>query len=260
MAGAVLAVENLSVSYDGRAVVRRVNFTLRRGEILVIAGESGSGKSTVLKAVMGILGRGGAISEGRIVLQGRDITSIAPRERRKLAGETLAMIFQNAGASFCPIRRVGEQIYESVREHRNWSRAEFRTKAKVIMEHINLPENALDEYPFRLSGGMGQRVGILAAMILEPELLLADEPTSALDTVTQVKVAQELMGLRERLGLSLVMVTHHMGLAWYMADKILVMRRGQMLEIGDREQIFNSPRDPYTQELIRAVPRFKETA
>ena len=254
----LLKLRRLSVSYGGKPILRQISFDLLQGEILVIAGESGSGKSTVLKAIQGILGNGGAITEGQIFLHGRDITHIGASERRKLAGESMAMIFQNAGASFCPIRTVGNQIYESVREHtgKGWGLQEFRERAKHIMEHIQLPESVLDEYPFRLSGGMGQRAGILAAMILEPELLLADEPTSALDAVTQVSVVKELMGLRQRQGVSIAMVTHHMGVAWYMADHILIMRKGEPVEFGTKEQIFRHPKEAYTKELIQAVPRF----
>ena len=175
----ILSVRNLSVNYNEKTVVHNVNFELNRGEILAIAGESGSGKSTILKAVNGLLGSAGKISNGQIIFNGREITNIDKEERRKLSGETIAMIFQNSGASFCPIRTIGEQIYESVQSHKNWNYSEFVERAANIMQNINLDESVLNEYPFRLSGGMGQRVGILAAMILEPHLLLADEPTSA---------------------------------------------------------------------------------
>lgn len=254
----ILSVEEMSVSYGKKCVLHEISFRLHRGGILVIVGESGSGKSTILKAAQGLLGTGGRISGGSIRLCDRDITHIDTKQRRKLAGVSTSMIFQNAGASFCPIRTIGDQIYEAVREHKDWSREEFRRRVKSIMEHIHLTEAILDEYPFRLSGGMGQRAGILAAMILEPKLLLADEPTSALDTVTQVSVVKELMGLRKNHGISIVMVTHHMGVAWYMADHILVIRKGKMVEFGTKRQIFEHPRETYTQELIHAVPRLQK--
>lgn len=251
----LLEVQNLSVAYGDKEALHAASFSLAQGEILAIVGESGSGKSTILKALQGLLGTGGRISGGKIFLQGRDITHIAPDERRKLAGEKMAMIFQNASASFCPIRPIGTQIYEAVREHKDWSYEEFCRRAKSIMEHIHL-----EEYPFRLSGGMGQRAGILAAMILSPEILLADEPTSALDAVTQVSVVKELMSLRQREQVSIIIVTHHMGVAWYMADTILIMRRGRMAEYGTKEQIFQSPQEDYTKELIAAVPRLDGAA
>ena len=251
----ILRLENISVAYGAKKIVENINFSIKHGEILVIAGESGSGKSTILKAIDGLLGKGGAITDGEIFFDGKEITILSDGQRRKISGAQIGMIFQNAGASFCPIRTIGEQIFESVKAHRNWTEKEFRERAKIIMRNINLEESALDEYPFRLSGGMAQRAGILAAMILEPKLLLADEPTSALDAVTQVGVVKELLKLRARHGISIVMVTHHMGVAWYMADKILIMQGGRQVEFGTKEQIFNAPQEIYTQELIRAVPR-----
>ena len=251
----ILRLENISVAYGAKKIVENINFSIKHGEILVIAGESGFGKSTILKAIDGLLGKGGAITDGEIFFDGKEITILSDGQRRKISGAQIGMIFQNAGASFCPIRTIGEQIFESVKAHRNWTEKEFRERAKIIMRNINLEESALDEYPFRLSGGMAQRAGILAAMILEPKLLLADEPTSALDAVTQVGVVKELLKLRARHGISIVMVTHHMGVAWYMADKILIMQGGRQVEFGTKEQIFNAPQEIYTQELIRAVPR-----
>lgn len=251
----ILTVEDLVVVYGKKRVVYDVSFSVKRGEILVIAGESGSGKSTILKAIGGLLGKGGAIYDGQIFFDGKEITVLSDGQRRRLSGEAIGFIFQNAGASFCPIRTIGDQIFEAVKAHRDWSKEEFRARAVDLMQKINLAPEVLDEYPFRLSGGMAQRAGILAATILEPKLLLADEPTSALDAVTQVSVVKELLKLRERLGVSIVMVTHHMGVAWRMADRVLIMRKGQAVEFGTREQIFNEPHEPYTQELIRAVPR-----
>ncbi|MBE8951188.1 MAG: ABC transporter ATP-binding protein [Quinella sp. 3Q1] len=251
----ILRVENISVAYGKKRIVHGVNFSVKHGEILVIAGESGSGKSTILKAIGWLLGKGGAIIDGQIFFDGQEITFLSDGQRRKISGDAIGMIFQNAGASFCPIRKIGEQIFESVRSHRDWTHEEFRERAEELMQKINLAAEVLDEYPFKLSGGMAQRAGILAATILEPKLLLADEPTSALDAVTQVSVVKELLKLRERQKISIVMVTHHMGVAWRMADKILIMRQGSPVEFGTREEIFNAPREIYTQELIRAVPR-----
>ena len=250
-----LTVEDLVVVYGKKRIIHDVNFSVKPGEILVIAGESGSGKSTILKAIGGLLGKGGAIFDGQIFFDGQEITNLSDGQRRRLSGDAIGFIFQNAGASFCPIRTIGDQIFESVRAHRDWDEKFFRERAKDIMQKINLDVATLDEYPFRLSGGMAQRAGILAATILEPKLLLADEPTSALDAVTQVSVVKELLNLRERQKVSIVMVTHHMGVAWRMADKILIMRQGTPVEFGTREQIFNEPREKYTQELISAVPR-----
>ena len=222
----LLSVKNLTVGYGDQIIVENISFDLPRGKILAIVGESGSGKSTVLKAINGLLGRNGRIIDGTITFDGRDITSLDDRQRRQLAGQSIATIFQNASSSFCPIRTVGDQIYEAVRAHTDWSKEMFQARATEIMKKINLREDVLDEYPFRLSGGMAQRAGILAAIILEPKLLLADEPTSALDTVTQAEVVRELLNLRRNFGLSIVIVTHHPGIANFIADKILVVRNG----------------------------------
>ena len=249
----LLAVRNLAISYGEKQAVYGVNFCLHRGEILVLAGESGSGKSTILRAVMGILDAG--FCAGEILWEGTDVLQLAKDARRNLAGEEIAMVFQNAGASFCPVRTIGSQLYESVCAHRAWSYAEFRERAEALMVQMQLPRMVLDEYPFRLSGGMAQRAGIAAAMLLQPKLILADEPTSALDALTQVRVAKELMALRRRTGVAMLLVTHHMGLAYYMADRILVLRRGETVEQGAREEIFRHPKEAYTKELIAAVPR-----
>ena len=249
----LLAVRNLAVSYGEKQAVRGVNFCLHRGEILVLAGESGSGKSTILRAVMGILDAG--FCAGEILWEGTDVLQLAKDARRNLAGEEIAMVFQNAGASFCPVRTIGSQLYESVCAHKAWSYDEFRERAEALMAQMQLPRAVLDEYPFRLSGGMAQRAGIAAAMLLQPKLILADEPTSALDALTQVRVAKELMALRRRTGVAMLLVTHHMGLAYYMADRILVLRRGETVEQGTREEIFRHPKEAYTKELIAAVPR-----
>ena len=243
----ILTVEDLRVAYGGKEILRGVSFSVKRGEILIIAGESGSGKSTILKAIGGLLGKGGAIIGGQIFFDGKEITDLPDVERRKLSGAEIGFIFQNAGASFCPIRKIGEQIFESVRAHRDWDKEIFRERAIELMRKINLAAEVLDEYPFRLSGGMAQRAGILAATILEPKLLLADEPTSALDVVTQV------VKVLLKLKIAIVLVTHDLKIARRMADKILIMRHGAAVEFGTREQIFNAPREIYTQELIKAA-------
>lgn len=245
----MLQVKNLYISYGAKEVVHDVNFSVARGKILVIVGESGSGKTSILKAIGGILGRG-KITGGQIFFDGANITNLDDKARRKLAGAEIGYIFQNATASFCPIRKIGEQIFEAVQAHKNWSREEFLQRAKVIMQNINLEENALEKYPFQLSGGMGQRAGILAAMILKPKILLADEPTSALDFETAKSVIEEFLKLRERYGVSIVMVTHDLDVAKFIADKILILRNGDVIEFGTAEEIFNSPQENYTRDLI----------
>ena len=191
MSESLLSVEKLRVSYFGQEILHEICFSVDAGEILIVAGESGSGKSTILKSIGGLLDKNSSLS-GKILFDGREITNLTDFERRKLAGDAIGYIFQNAGASFCPIRTVGEQIFESVTAHRDWSKDFFRERAIELMRKINLDAATLDEYPFRLSGGMAQRAGILAATILKPKLLLADEPTSALDQITRNDVVNEL--------------------------------------------------------------------
>ena len=218
----ILTVKNLRVSYGEKNIVSDINFSVKRGEIFIILGKSGGGKSTILKSIAGLLNNNAKIY-GEILFYGRNILKISADERRKLAGESISMIFQNSGASFCPIRTIGAQIFESVAAHKNWTREEFLQRAEAIAQNINLDKNILNEYPFKLSGGMAQRAGILAAMILEPKLILADEPTSALDVVTQFSVIKELMNLRKKYGVSIVMVTHNLNVAKYMADEIYTL-------------------------------------
>lgn len=249
----ILSVEDLVVAYGKKRIVHDVNFAIERGEILVIAGESGSGKSTILKSIGGLLGKGGNIIDGQIFFDGKEITNLPDSERRKISGDLIGYIFQNAGASFCPIRKIGEQIFESVKFHRDWSKNDFIARAKEIMLKINLKPEVLEEYPFKLSGGMAQRAGILAATILEPKLLLADEPTSALDIVTQAGVVKELLKLRERLKMSIISVTHDLRIAKIMADKVLIMKNGSQIEFGTKNQIFNAPQELYTQKLLEAA-------
>ncbi len=252
----LLAVEHLSAGYGQELAIDDVSFTVHEHEIVVLAGESGSGKSTVLKAVQGLL-PAAKLRQGRIVFAGQDMMQMTGADRRRIAGADIGMVFQNAGASFCPIRRLDTQIYEAARAHYDWSKEEFCARARAICQRIDLPESALAAYPLQLSGGMGQRAGLLAAMIMQPRLLLGDEPTAALDAVTQVDVVQELMALRREQGTAMLIVTHHMGVAWYMADRIIIMRRGHIVESGTREAIFEHPQQEYTRELIATVPRLQ---
>lgn len=252
MSGELLTVENLCVKIGENEILHGVNFTVKRGEILVIVGESGSGKSTILKAIGGLLGKKFSVN-GKIFFDGREIINISDNERRKISGAQIGMIFQNAGASFCPIRTIGAQIFESVRAHRDWDEKFFRTRAIELMTKINLAKTVLDDYPFQISGGMAQRAGILAATILEPKLLLADEPTSALDALTRAEVVRELLNLRERQKISIVLVTHDLQVAKKIADKILILYRGKKIEFGTRNEIFTAPKEIYTKKLIGAA-------
>ncbi len=257
--GEILRYEHVDISFNGKAVVEDVSFTLDDGEILGIVGESGSGKSTVIRAAMGLLGHEGQVTRGDIYYRGMDLPDLSPAEMRKLNGPDLGMVFQSAGASFCPIRTVGAQLYESMAEHKATDKREFGRRASELLRKIGFtdPQRILDSYPFELSGGMQQRVGIAAAMLLEPKVLLADEPTSALDVSVQKQVVEEMLLVRRTFGTAIVIVTHNIGVIGAMADNVLVMKDGRIVEYGGTRQVLDHPRMAYTQKLMAAVPKLR---
>ena len=259
MSQPLLDMRHVSISYDGETVVRDVSLQMNPGEILGIVGESGSGKSTLLRSVMGLLGSGGSVTGGEILYKGLDVTRIKGEEARNLRGPGMGMIFQNTGAALCPVRTVGDQRCECVREHTDMGREEIREQAKELLGKLGLSDGdrILDSYPFELSGGMSQRAGILMAMILKPDLLLADEPTSALDVTVQKQAVREMMRMRDLYGTGIVIVTHNIGVVEYMADKIAVMYQGKLVEYGDAGTVIRSPQDPYTRKLTDAVLRVR---
>ncbi len=253
----LLDVRHVEISYNGRPAVQDVSFQVESGEILGIVGESGSGKSTLIKAAMGLLGIGGAVTKGDIYYNGRNVIDAKPDEIRRMRGPAMGMIFQDTGASLCPVRSIGDQLYESVNQHEKASREEVRQRALDLFEKMRLPDGdrILNSYPFELSGGMNQRVGILMAMVLRPKLLFADEPTSALDVTVQAQVVREMMQMREAYGTGIVIVTHNIGVVEYMADNIAVMYRGNLVEYGKKEDVIYHPREDYTKRLIGSVLR-----
>ena len=257
--GEILRYEHVDISYNGVRVIKDVSFSVGEGEILGIVGESGSGKSTLIKAAMGLLGNTGLVTRGDIWYKGKNLPDLSAAELRRLNGPELGMIFQYAGSSFCPIRTVGAQLYESMTEHESISKEAFRARATELLEKIGF-ENALrilESYPFELSGGMQQRVGIAAALLLNPGVLLADEPTSALDVSVQKQVVEEMLLVRRTFGTSIVLVTHNIGVIGAMADKVLVMKNGEMVEYGETRQVLNNPKEDYTRLLMSAVPKLK---
>ena len=253
----LLQYRNVKIAFRGRTVIDDVSFALHPGEILGIVGESGSGKSTLLKAAMGLLGSGGKITFGDIFFQGKNIPNLRENELRLIRGAGIGMIFQDAGASLCPVRRVGKQIYESMAAHEKISREQARKKALELFEKLRFPDSRRiwDSYPFELSGGMNQRVGIMMAMVLRPALLFADEPTSALDVTVQAQVVREMMKMRDIYGTGIVVVTHNIGMAEYMADRIAVMYEGRLVEYGRTEDLIHHPKEAYTKRLIGSVLR-----
>lgn len=253
----LLDIQHVEICYDGRPVVQDVSFQVEPGEILGLVGESGSGKSTVIKAAMGLLGNSGTVTKGDIFYKGQNVLKAGAEELRRMRGPAMGMIFQNTGASLCPVRSIGDQLYESVNQHEKASQGEVRQRALELFEKMRLPDGdrILNSYPFELSGGMNQRVGILMAMILRPDLLFADEPTSALDVTVQVQVVREMMKMRDIYGTGIVIVTHNIGVVEYMADKIAVMHQGRLEEYGKKEDVMHHPQKDYTKKLIGAVLR-----
>lgn len=255
----ILRYEHVDISYNGSLAVRDVSFSVDEGEILGIVGESGSGKSTLIRAAMGLLGNDGMVTRGDIWYKGKDLPDLSAEEIRKLNGPELGMIFQDAGSSFCAIRTVGDQLYESMKEHGPITREQFTERVLDLLRKIGFEngERILSSYPFELSGGMQQRVGIAAAMLLTPGVLFADEPTSALDVAVQKQVVEEMLMVRQNYGTAIVLVTHNIGVVGAMADKVLVMKDGVMVEYGETESILNAPKEDYTKKLMSAVPRLR---
>lgn len=255
----LLSFNSVDICFDDKLVVHDVSFFLQPGEILGIVGESGSGKSTIIKAAMGLLGSNGRVSRGEIFFKGENIIDLPESSMRQIRGAQLGMIFQDSVASLCPIRTVGSQIYECLTAHEKISRQEAKEKALDLFHKLGFKEGerVWSSYPFELSGGMNQRVGIVMAMLLNPSVLLADEPTSALDVFVQKQVVLEMLGLRDLFGTAIILVTHDLGVISAMADNILVLQNGNIMEYGRASDVLNSPKNDYTKMLLSAVPRLR---
>lgn len=252
----LLDVKNLDVSYGDKLTVTGASIELDKGEILSIVGESGSGKTTVIRAIMGCLPGRGHVSGGSITFNGRDMLKNTREDWRKISGSEMSMIFQDSGNMINPIRRIGEQFTDYILAHApQKSKAEAAEMAKDMLNKVRLPnpQNIMNSYPFELSGGMRQRVGIAMAMIFSPKLLLADEPTSALDVTTQAQIIRQIVDVRNEYNAAVILVTHNIGLASYVSNKLMVMKNGHVVESGGRE-IIENPQHAYTKELLAAVP------
>ncbi len=253
----LLTFRGAEISFDGCAAITDISFTLHSKEILCIVGESGSGKSTILKAAMGLLGGRGSVTGGDILFKEKSIAALSERELQRLRGAEIGMIFQDAGASFCQVRTIGSQIYESMSAHMRISRAQTKAQTMQLFEQLGLKDGqrVWDSYPFELSGGMQQRAGIAAAMLMKPPVLLADEPTSALDTAVQKQVLRELKALRSMFDTAILMVTHDIGVVADIADTVLVLKDGRIMEYGAAKDVLESPQHEYTRRLLAAVPK-----
>ncbi|CVI74092.1 Oligopeptide transport ATP-binding protein OppD [Eubacteriaceae bacterium CHKCI004] len=252
----MLELKNVTISYGDRPTVKNFSMTLKKGEIASLVGESGSGKTTVIRAVLGLLPGGGKVTDGDILFEEKSLLQNTNEQWRKLRGTDISMIFQDSGAMMNPIRKIGSVFTEYIRTHEKIGKKDAWEKGVEMLERMRLPDgnNIMKSYPFQLSGGMRQRVGIAMAMTFRPKLLLADEPTSALDVTTQAQIVRQMMELREEYGTSIIMVTHNLGVAAYMGDKVIVMQHGTIMDQGDREHVLRSPQSEYTRSLIAAVP------
>lgn len=253
----MLEVKGITVQYGTNPpALANFSLALRKGDILCLVGESGSGKSTVLSAIMGILPGKGRVTEGDILLDGKSVLSMKEREWETIRGRRIAAVPQSFGSTLDPIATIGSQFTEYIRAHQKISKIEARNMATEMLRSVQLPDpgSVMNSYPFQLSGGMCQRVGIAMALFFQPEYLLADEPTSALDVTTQAQIVRQIMELRKRFDAGILLVTHNLALAAYVSDNICVLRNGRIVDRGSRDEVLNRPGDAYTKNLLDSVP------
>jgi ABC-type glutathione transport system ATPase component len=265
VSGALLTVEDLRVGFateGGRVqAVEGVSFELEAGEVLAIVGESGSGKSVTAQTVLGLTRSPNARIEGSARLGERELIGASEEELRAVRGERISMVFQDPMTSFNPVYRIGDQIAEAIQAHRpQVDRSEARSRATELLGSVGMPdpERRARAYPHELSGGMRQRAMIAMALALEPEVLIADEPTTALDVTIQAQILALLARLNRERQLATILITHDLGVVAEVADRVLVMHEGRIVERGSLEQIFYSPQDPYTRKLLDAVVRLDQ--
>jgi len=255
----LVRVEELRVQFVGREAVvnavNGVNFTLDQGEVLCILGESGSGKSVTMRALMRLLPVGRSRISGRIAIGGKDVLSLSDEALASLRGPEVAMIFQEPMTAFDPVFTVGYQIVETVKRHEGVSEDTARKRALELLEMVQIPspKRRLENYPHEMSGGMRQRAMIALALSCRPKLLLADEPTTALDATVQIQILQLLRKLQRELGMAVVFVTHDVGVAVEISDRIAVMYAGRFIETGPVREIIREPRHPYTRGLLSST-------
>lgn len=259
----VLDVRDLEVRYatpqgDVRAC-NSVSFRLRKGELLGMVGESGCGKTTTAMALLRMLQPPGRVTGGRALLEGKDILSLPPSELRNYRWRKMALIPQGAMNSLNPLMRIHAQIADAIETHEGRQRKEaLRERILGLLKSVGMPERAYSLYPHELSGGMKQRACIAMAIALNPPFIVADEPTSALDVVVQRLIAETLIGIKNRLGISMIVIGHDMGLMAQLVDRIAVMYAGNLVELAPVREIFKNPRHPYTRLLIESVPSIRE--
>lgn len=255
----LLQVESLSVEYrtgeTNAVAVHDVSLDLKRGETLGLVGESGSGKSTLGLAVMGLIRPPGYVTNGKLIFDGADIRTLESEQLRELRGKRIAMIFQDPMTSLNPVKKIEDHFIEYIRAHdRNTSEQSARSTAKTVLEDLGIPGSRIYDYPHQFSGGMRQRVMIGLALALNPSLIIADEPTTALDVIVEAQILKQLSDLKSKYSLSLILITHNMGIVAEMADRVAVMYAGQLAEVATATSIFEQPKHPYTQALLDSIP------
>ncbi|MFM9849800.1 MAG: dipeptide ABC transporter ATP-binding protein [Hyphomicrobiaceae bacterium] len=257
----LLEVRDLTVEFSTRRgivqAVKHIDVSVGKGETVAIVGESGSGKSVTSYAVMRILDRAGRIAEGSVHFGGVDVGNASESQMRNLRGREISMIFQNPRAALNPIRKVGRQIEDVLRQHAQAGSDDAKDKAIAILKQVRIarPEERYHAYPFELSGGMCQRIVIALALACRPQLLIADEPTTGLDVTTQKSVMDLVVELTRERGMSTILITHDLGLAAAYCDRVVVMEKGNVVETADSKAIFSAPAHAYTRKLVRATPR-----
>ena len=252
---AILKVENLNVTLRHRRVSKKpvedVSFEVHPGECLGILGESGSGKSMTVKSVLGLLDKNFQVS-GSAIFDGQDLLKETKEELRRLRGSRITMVLQNPMTCFDPLYRIGNQMAETFATHTSWNAQEIRTRSLEILEQMRIRngEEVLEKYPHQLSGGMLQRIMIGIAMALQPELLIADEPTTAIDAITQYEILEEFIRIKKQKNTAMLFITHDLGAISKVADRILVMNSGHVVDSGSFDHILKHADDPYTRMLV----------
>ncbi len=262
MSDTILKVKDLQVDFligkESLTAVHDISFSVKRGHTLAIVGESGCGKSVTATALMRLLPKETSrISNGSVELNGRDLMKISEKEMREIRGNRMSMIFQDPMTALNPVHTIGKQMIEVYRTHSKISKKEAFEKGTEMLEMVGipLPRQRMLEYPHQLSGGMRQRVMIAMALASNPELLIADEPTTALDVTIQAQILDLMRKLKEELNTAVILITHDMGVVTEMADEVMVMYAGEIVEYGTLQQIFDQPSHPYTRGLLKAIPR-----
>jgi ABC-type dipeptide/oligopeptide/nickel transport system ATPase component len=258
----LLVLKDLSISFDTNRKqiqpVRDVSFSIYPGQTLAVVGESGCGKSVTALSILRLIpSPPGKVLGGKVMFEDRDLLRLSEREMRNVRGKEIAMIFQEPMTSLNPVYTIGDQIAEAVTLHQHVSTREAKKIAEQSLQDVGIadPHQRLREYPHQMSGGMRQRVMIAMALSCKPKLLIADEPTTALDVTIQAQILELLRRLQRETGMAILLITHDLGVVAEMADRVVVMYAGQTVEQGDVREIFTNPRMPYTQALLRAIPR-----